>query len=128
MKVDHRAQMQKINANTTTEQRKERAKKGAVKRAETLKKRKAMKEMLNILMEMPVTDENILTVLKDMGIDADDLNNQTAILVATMKKAQSGDMRAVEYIAQMLGENGEQKVNVSGNIPVIISGGDKLED
>lgn len=126
--VNHREQMQKINENTTPEQRRERAKKGAKKRSEAIKKRKQMKEALDILLRMPVTDKKTAEQMKEMGIADDELNNQTLMLVATVKQAQKGNMRAVEYIAQMLGENGEQKVNVTGNVPVIISGGDKLED
>lgn len=126
--VDHREQMKKINERATPEIRKARAKKGAETRRKNTEKRKAMKETLEMLLSLPINDPETIDAMKDAGISTDEMNNQMMILVATMKQAEKGNMRAVEYIAQMIGENGEQKLNVSGNVPIVISGGDKLED
>ena len=126
--IDHREQMRKINENTTPEQRKERAKKAHKKRSETLKKRKEMKETLEILMELELSDKNKKTLM-NMGLTDEALqNNQTMLMASVFQQALKGNMRATEFIANILGENAEKKINVSGNVPVIIAGADKLED
>ena len=128
MAIDRKKRMEEINANLTFEERSANVKRGQAKRRETLAKKKKMKETLDFLLSLPLNDPKARKTLEDMGIDVNDQNNQTLMLAVAMQQAQKGNMRAVEYITEMMGENGAQKLSVEGKIPIVITGGDDLED
>lgn len=128
MAIDRRQRMKEINDNLTFEQRSENVKRGQPKRRETLAKKKKMREVLEVLLSLPLNNDEAKKALADLGLDVDEMDQQTLMLAVAMQQAQAGNMRAVEYITQMMGENGEQKLTVKGNIPVVITGGDDLED
>ena len=128
MAIDRKKRMEEINANLTFEERSANVKRGQAKRRKTLAKKKKMKETLDFLLSLPLNDPKARKTLEDMGIDVNNQNNQTLMLAVAMQQAQKGNMRAVEYITEMMGENGAQKLSVEGKIPIVITGGDDLED
>lgn len=80
--------------------------------AKARKKRKAIKEQMEMLMALPLTSESAKKKLKALGIDEKDMDNQMAVCVAIMQKMLKGDMAAVNKMLEITGEKViEVKVN-----------------
>lgn len=96
----------------TEEQHRKLASKGGKASVIARKNKKAMKEIMENLLKIPVNDENVKEKMREMGIDNEDINNQTAMLVKLMNKALKGDLRAIDMIREITGEKVvEVKVN-----------------
>lgn len=109
----------------------EEASRGGKASVEARRKRKQMKETLEILMNMtmnpgPHSEIDNITSLKD--VKGKNLNIQEAIMVTQVQKALKGDAAAITFIRDMLGEKPGDKMEITGAIPVVISGEDDLED
>lgn len=74
---------------------------GGKKSAEAAKKRKTMREMLDYLLTQPAAKKK-------------DVDTLEAILVAAIKKAQKGNIKAMEFIRDTVGEKPVDRL--SGNI------------
>ena len=87
---------------------------GGKARQEQVRKRKAMKEQLELLLAMPVCDE-ARHDLEALGIDEENCDNQMLMLVAMFRKVLSGDKGDVQaFIAlrDSIGEKPTEKVQV----------------
>ena len=116
----------------TPEEAREAGRRGGIASGEARRKKKAMKEVLNTIMDMPlkgnarskkVEAEDVISFaqLKGKNIDV-----QTAIIIAQIKNALQGDTTAATFLRDTAGENPSNKVDITGNIPVVIK--DDLED
>ena len=88
----------------TTKEARERGAKGGRASAEAKKKRKAMKEQMEMLLNLPLKDEQTRAFLEKMGIDTANMDNQMALVVATFQNAIRGDMKAVNIVREIIGE------------------------
>ena len=106
-------------------------KKGAAASIETKRRKKAMKETLEILLAMPLKDKKCYDVeeiknfaaLKGKNIDV-----QTAIVIKQVQRALAGDLPSAEFVRDTSGQKPKDDLNISGSVPVVISGEDELED
>ena len=103
------------NTRTKSEQR-EIAKSGGKKSGQSRRKRKAIKEQLELLMSLPVQDEKIKAKVETLGIEDKNIDNQMLITVALFQKALKGDTKAIELIRDTLGEKPIEKLEHSGNV------------
>ena len=118
-------------ANNTPEQRAEYGRKGGLKSGEVRRNKKAMKEVLSCLLDMTMkTGKHVdIDKIKSFAdIKGKNLSVQEAILVTQIQKALKGDSAAAVYIRDTVGERPGEKVDITGAIPVVISGEDELED
>lgn len=79
--------------------------KGGKARAEKIKQKKTMCEMLNYLLEKEITNKQGETA-----------TTREAITVALVKQALSGNVKAWEVIRDSIGEKPTDKQELSGNI------------
>ncbi len=80
--------------------------------AKARKKRKAIREQMEMLMALPLTSESAKKKLQALGIDEKDMDNQMAVCVAIMQRMLKGDMAAVNKMLEITGEKViEVKVN-----------------
>lgn len=86
----------------TPEERKRISQMGVAKRRENAAKRKSMREQLEIILSMKANKPADKKLLKEMGIDPDDMNNQTLLVVALLNKATSGDVQAIKQVVDMV--------------------------
>lgn len=100
----------------TPEQRRENARKAGIASAKAKKERKAIKEQLEMLLELPLKDKNAKTKIKKLGINADNLNNQMAMVISIYQKALKGDVNAFKEIRDTIGEKPQENINLSGNV------------
>ena len=104
----------------TPEERREIARKGALVRTEKVRARKAMKEQLDILLSLDVKSSKDRQKMKEMGIDPEDMNNQTLMLMSLFKKGVlMGDVQAIKQICEIVGIESEDNSQNSFQPPVI---------
>jgi len=93
--------------------------KGGIASGKARREKKAMKDTLNILLNMPLKDgraSNIETIKSVASLNGKNLSVQEAIALAQIQKALRGDTRAAEFIRDASGNKLAENVNVNGNI------------
>lgn len=108
------------NKRTEKEQR-EYARKGGKKSGEVRRRRKAMKEQMEMLLSLPFKQSEGLDFMKDLGIEEDDLDNQMALIVALYGKALKGDVQAFNTIREVTQDDKtvsqEDRVQIINDLP-----------
>ena len=100
----------------TTEVAREIGRKGGLAKAENERKRKTMREALEMIMFDVEVDEAAKDKLKAAGIDEKDFNNQMLITLGLMKKAKEGDVQAYNAICSMIGEKPADRIDLGGGM------------
>lgn len=89
--------------------------KGGKRCGEVRRERKSMREQMEGLLSLSLKDQKVINRFKQIGVDAKDMNNQMALIVATYQKALKGDMQAMNVIRELIGER-VQEFKVSATI------------
>ena len=109
-----------FNKRTEKEQR-EYARKGGQRSGEVRRKRKAMKEQMEMLLSLPFKQSEALDFMKDLGIEEDNLDNQMALIVAMYGKALKGDVQAFNTIREVVQDEktvkDEDRVQIINDLP-----------
>lgn len=92
------------NDKRTPSERRENARKAGVASGEARRKKKSMKQAMNLLLSMPVSDE-YREAIERFGLDANDADNQMMVMISAFKKAVSGNVDAMKFIASITGSN-----------------------
>ena len=119
-----------FNERTEEEQR-AIAKKGGQASGKVRRERKAMKETLELLLAMPLTDKkqcDIEKVKSWAAMNGKNITVEQAIIVKQLQRALKGDLNAAAFIRDTSGQQPGQKVDFNGVVPVVISGEDELEE
>ena len=99
----------------TSEQLRERARKGGLASVEAKRRKKTMREALELLMYKTELNEQTKQMLQAEGIkNADDFNHQMVITRSLIAKAESGDVQAYHAICAMIGEKPSENFNLGG--------------
>jgi hypothetical protein len=115
----------------STEEARERGRKGGVASGKARREKKLMRETLDILLSMPLKDGNIEDVddiRSFASIKGKNISVQEAIVIAQIQKAMKGDTRAAEYVRDTIGQKPVDNVNMNMNLPVMFEGEDELEE
>lgn len=89
----------------TKEEAKERGRNGGIKSGEVRRAKKSMRETAKALMSMQVVGENNKRNLEAFGIEKNDQNYQTAIVVRLLQKALvEGDTSSIRLIGELTGD------------------------
>lgn len=115
----------------TPEQRRENGRKGGIASGEAKRKKKAMRERLEILLDLPMRNgksADIAELKSWAALKGKNITVEDAIAIAQITKALKGDTTAAIYIRDTSGQNPGMKVDLGGAVPVVISGADELED
>lgn len=118
-------------AKMTPEQCREYGRKGGIASGEAKRKKKALRERLEILLDLPMKNgkcADISEVKSWAALKKKNITVEDAIAIAQIMKALKGDTTAAIYIRDTSGQNPGVKVDLDGAIPVVISGDDELED
>ncbi len=84
----------------TGEQQAEIASQGGIASGESRRRKRTVKQAMDWVMSLPVSDAKMKAKLKKMGIDGAD--NQTAVIVGLMGKAMQGNPKAAALIFELL--------------------------
>ena len=100
----------------TSEELREMTRKGGIKSGEVRRRKKTMREMLEVIlydMEVsPVLKQNLL----NEGVDENDINHQLVINRSLVAKAEGGDVQAYNAICSMIGEKPDEKIDLKGRL------------
>ena len=115
----------------TPERRAECGRKGGLAKREATRRRKEMRETLDILLKMPMKKGKVYTA-EDIKCFADlkgkNITIDQAVMVCLIQKALKGDLNAIAMVRDTVGEKPSDKVEVKDVTPVIISGEDELSE
>ena len=118
-------------ARMTPEQRAEYGRKGAEKANETKRKRKEMRETLDILLNMPLKKGKIYSAeeIKSFAdLKGKNITIDQAMMITLVQKALKGDLNAITMVRDTVGEKPTEKMEIKDTTPVIISGEGDLSD
>ena len=110
-----------FTSNQSREEAKKNGAKGGKKSGEVRRKRKAMKEQMEMLLSLPFKQSESLNFMKDLGIEEDNLDNQMALIVAMYGKALKGDVQAFNTIREVVQDENtvkdEDRVQIINDLP-----------
>lgn len=110
-----------FTSNQSREEAKKNGRKGGKKSGEVRRKRKAMKEQMEMLLSLPFKQSEGLDFMKDLGIEEDDLDNQMALIVTMYSKALKGDVQAFNTIREVVQDEktvkDEDRVQIINDLP-----------
>lgn len=81
----------------------EEQKKGGIKSGIARRRKRTLREIAEMVGQLPVTDPDMLAKLHEAGFE-DPITNDDAAFFGLIRKAQSGDPAAMKLIAEMRGQ------------------------
>ena len=103
----------------TTDEQQRIAKKGGIASGKARREKKAMKETLETLLQMPLKAGKAadLDEIKDIAaLKGKNITVQEAIMLAQIQKAMKGDTKAAEYVRDTSGNKLKESVELSSGI------------
>lgn len=104
---------------------------GAAKSTETRRRKRQMKDALETLMSMPLksaTEADLEQIRSMQELKGANITVGEAIALAQVQKALKGDTTAAQFIRDTSGQKPKDEIDLTGAVPVVISGGEALED
>ena len=116
-------------ANMTPEERRENGRKGGIASGEAKRKKKAMRERLEILLELPIRSgkgADLEAIKNFAALKGKNITVQDAMMIAQIQKALKGDTTAAAFVRDTAGENPSVKVeaDVDMDLNITIDYGD----
>jgi hypothetical protein len=116
-------------ANMTPEQRRENGRKGGIASGEAKRKKKAMRDRLEILLELPMRagkGADLEAIKNFAALKGKNITVQDAMMIAQIQKALKGDTNAAAFVRDTAGENPSVKVeaDVDMDLNITIDYGD----
>ena len=105
----------KPNSERTPSEVRENARKGGIKSGETRRRKKEMRERLEILLSMPIKDGKGATIdkIKSFGeLKGKNITVEDAVLIAFTQKALKGDIQASTFLRDTIGEKPTDKQQI----------------
>ena len=104
-----------LNVIRSENEAREKGKKGGIASGEARRRKKTMREALEMLLYDTKLNEQTKQILQAEGImNADDFNHQMVITRSLIAKAESGDVQAYHAICAMIGEKPSENFNLGG--------------
>ena len=104
------------NSSRTPEELREMTRKAGIASGKARRKKKLFKEQIELLLSLPLKDKNVKEKLKKIGIDANNLDNQMAIIISLYQRALKGDVKAFNALRDTVGEKPKEVIEVSKGI------------
>lgn len=93
----------------TEDERREIARKGGIESGKARRRKRTMKEAAQIILKAPVNADQA-ELLSGYGIAEQDHTNLVLIMAKAVQRAADGDLKAAEFIRDVLGENPQYKI------------------
>ena len=93
----------------SSEEAKKRGRNGGIRSGEVRRAKKTMKEAAKMLMEMPVVYDSVAKGMKQLKIGQEDMTNQMAIIVSMYKEAMSGNVKAAQFLRDIISDEQTDK-------------------
>lgn len=108
----------------TPEERREHGRNGGLASVEARRKKKALKERLEILLDMPMKqgrEADIEAIKNFAALKGKNITVQDAMMIAQIQKALKGDTQAAVFIRDTVGQNPTTKVDIDLEPVVIVN-------
>jgi hypothetical protein len=108
----------------TPEERSECGRKGGIASVEARRTKKALKERLEILLEMPMKqgrEADIDAIKNFAALKGKNITVQDAMMIAQIQKALKGDTQAAVFIRDTVGQNPTTRVEMEVEPVVIVN-------
>ncbi len=115
----------------TPEQRRENGRKGGIASGEAKRKKKAMRETLDVLLSMRMKNgkfADIESITSFAALKGKNISVQEAMIISMLQRAMKGDVKAAEWVRDTAGQKPVDNANVNMNLPVFFEGEDELEE
>ena len=89
----------------TKEEARIRGRNGGIRSGEVRRKKRNMKNAINLVLDMPILYPQVNDTLVTMGFNEEDLTNQVAIVVSMVKQALDGNVSAAAFLRDTSGRN-----------------------
>ncbi len=93
-----------FTSNQSREEAKKNGAKGGKKSGEVRRQKKTMKETMKVLLSLELPESEGKENLKQLGIEQEDLNVQTGILMNQVNRALKGDLDSAKFVRDTSGE------------------------
>lgn len=90
----------------------ENGRKGGIASGKARRRKKTVKQEIDVLLSLPVKSDKNREALEALGINPDDANNQTMIVVSAYRNALKGDMRAAQLVMNRFGMSEAEKQQI----------------
>ena len=101
----------------TSEELRAMTRKGGIASGEARRRKKTMREALELLMYDTELTPMMKQKMREEGIREEDMNHQMAITRSLIAKAEAGDVQAYNAICSMIGEKPVDKLDLGGGVP-----------
>ena len=117
-------------SNMTPEERKENGRKGGIASGEAKRAKKAMRERLEILLDLPMKagkGADIENIRNFAALKGKNITVQDAVMIAQIHKALRGDTNAAMFVRDTSGQNPTAKIEaaVDTELNITIDYGDE---
>ena len=109
----------------TIEKQREITSAGGKASGESRRRKKALRESMEALLGLPISDMNDYNELAQYGFDMEQADNSVLVVLGLFKAAKAGDVAAQKELRSLIGEGGNETTGVN---QVIILGGDKVAE
>lgn len=103
-----------IKERTPSELR-EMTKKGGKKSGQVRRQRKELKELFKSMLSTPIPQEELKEQINNMGFENEEQNYNTLVGMTTLQEAIKGNMKAIEFIRDTMGEKPKEEIEL--NLP-----------
>ena len=120
-----------LKRDFTPEELKENGRKGGIASGIAKRRKAEMKKTLELLLTMPLQNKKcheVEDIQSFAQIKGKNLTVEAAMMVRQVQRALAGDLASAEFIRDTSGQKPTNDLNVTGALPVVISGEDGLED
>lgn len=97
----------------TKEEARELGRRGGKASGAARRRKRSMKEAADLYLSLPVEDKRRWNKLSRRYLDAEDIDNQMAMIVSLWDGAMAGDARSAKVLIDLLGKDSEEDSNAA---------------
>ncbi len=99
------------NEQRTPEERQENARRAGIESGKSRRRKKTMREAAELMLNSPERDEEYIKLLEAMGCTkSSEMTNLMSIMAAMIQKAKRGDVKAANFIKDIVADTEEEKL------------------
>ena len=104
------------NQERTPSERRESAIKAGIASGDARRKKKALKEMMELALQMEEQNEGYRSRMLKAGWEPENMTQMTVITQGLIQKAKAGDVQAYNAIRDIIGEKPAEKMDLGGSM------------
>lgn len=97
----------------------EEQKNGGIASGQARRRKKNMRECLELLLSLDVKSPKVREQLAKLGVEDEQMTNEMAMMVSALNKATKGDIQAMNFVRDTSGQQITNKVEID-KIPKIV--------